>query len=212
SSGNVKIQCGGLLPTGQREKLTIPKIVNMTKQNQRTPQSKSRRKGGQFACTLCQVHFPKAEKLMNHCFTVKHRRRIFDETSQTWKYRDPPPTYKDLKLSLVCEYGDNCTKAHSQEELREWQKRIKASRKRARDAAEMGLLSYQDKLLEEYRHSNDKKMIVSGPFSNEQCLMSLVGNALGQYPKCCQTLYSVYVRKKGIQCTWNFTIISKVCF
>ncbi len=72
--------------------------------------------------------------------------------------------------SLICEYGDNCTKAHSQEELREWQKRIKASRKRATDAAEMGLLSYQDNLLEEYRHSNDKKMIVSGPFSNEQCI------------------------------------------
>ncbi len=80
--------------------------------------------------------------------------------------------------SLICEYGDNCTKAHSQEELHEWEKRIKASRKRARDAAEMGLLSYQDKLLEEYRHSNDKKMIVSGPFSNEQCIMSLVSNVL----------------------------------
>ncbi|XP_016118989.1 helicase with zinc finger domain 2-like [Sinocyclocheilus grahami] len=186
----------------KREKLTIPKIVNMTKQNQRTPQSKSRRKGGQFACTLCQVHFPKAEKLMNHCFTVKHRRRIFDETSQTWKYRDPPPTYKDLKLcgrSLVCEYGDNCTKAHSQEELREWQKRIKASRKRARDAAEMGLLSYQDKLLEEYRHSNDKKMIVSDTLPDVSI-------------SCDTDIDSVYVRKKGIQCTWNFTIISKVCF
>ncbi|XP_016312565.1 LOW QUALITY PROTEIN: helicase with zinc finger domain 2-like [Sinocyclocheilus anshuiensis] len=183
----------------KHEKLTIPKIVNMTKQNQRTPQSKSRRKGGQFACTLCQVHFPKAEKLMNHCFTVKHRRLIFDETYQTWKYRDPPPTYKDLKLcgrSLICEYGDNCTKAHSQEELREWQKRLKASRKRARDAAEMGLLSYQDKLLEEYRHSNDKKMIVSDTLPDVSI-------------SCDTDIDSVYVRKKGIQCTWNFTIISK---
>ncbi|KAL0191819.1 hypothetical protein M9458_014517, partial [Cirrhinus mrigala] len=61
--------------------------------------------------------------------------------------------------SLICEYGDNCTKAHSQEELREWQKRIKASRKRATDAAEMDLLSFQDSLLDEYRHSNDKKTI-----------------------------------------------------
>ncbi|XP_016431351.1 helicase with zinc finger domain 2-like [Sinocyclocheilus rhinocerous] len=183
----------------KHEKLTIPKIVNMTKQNQRTPQSKSRRKGGQFACTLCQVHFPKAEKLMNHCFTVKHRRLIFDETYQTWKYRDPPPTYKDLKLcgrSLICEYGDNCTKAHSQEELREWQKRIKASRKRARDAAEMGLLSYQDKLLEEYRHSNDKKIIVSDTLPDVSI-------------SCDTDIDSVYVRKKGIQCTWNFIIISK---
>lgn len=76
--------------------------------------------------------------------------------------------------SLLCEYGDNCTKAHSQEELHEWQKRIKATRKKSRDAAELGLLSYQDILLEEYRHSDNKKIIVSGPYSNEQCVMSLV--------------------------------------
>ncbi|XP_059426335.1 helicase with zinc finger domain 2-like [Carassius carassius] len=183
----------------KKENLTIPQIVNMTKHNQRTSQSKSGRKAEQFACTLCQVHFPTAEKLMNHCFTVKHRRLIFEDTSQSWKYRDPPSTYKDLKLcerSLICEYGDNCTMAHSQEELREWEKRIKATRKRVRDAAEKGLLSYQDKLLEEYRHSNDKKMIVSDTLPDVSI-------------SCDQDIDSLYVRKKGIECTWNFTITSK---
>ncbi|XP_016402096.1 helicase with zinc finger domain 2-like [Sinocyclocheilus rhinocerous] len=181
------------------ENLIIPKLVKMIKQNQRTLQSKSQEKRGQFDCTLCQVHIPNVEDLMNHCFTVKHRRLIFEDTSQTWKYRDPPPTYKDQKLcerSLLCEYGDNCTKAHSQEELREWQKRIKASRKRARDVDEMGLLSYQDSLLDEYRHSNDKKMIVSDTLPDV-------------FITCDPDLDSVYVRKKGIQCTWNLTIISK---
>ncbi len=80
------------------EKRTIPQIVNMIKRNQRTLQSNPQEKGGQFDCTLCHIHFPTDEELMNHCFTVKHRRLIFDDTSQTWKYRDPPPTYKDLKL------------------------------------------------------------------------------------------------------------------
>lgn len=75
------------------EKLTIPKLVKVIKQNQRTLQ-----KRGEFDCTLCQVHIPNDEELMNHCFTVKHRRLIYEDTSQTWKYRDPPPTYKDLKL------------------------------------------------------------------------------------------------------------------
>uniref|UniRef100_A0A9J7XFQ1 Helicase with zinc finger 2a n=1 Tax=Cyprinus carpio carpio TaxID=630221 RepID=A0A9J7XFQ1_CYPCA len=167
----------------------------MIKQNQRTLQ------GGQFNCTFCHVHFPTDEELMNHCFTVKHRRLIFEDTgtSQTWKYRDPPSTYKDLKLCespLICEYGDDCPEAHSREELREWQKRIKASRKRARDAAEMGLLSYQDNLLEEYRHSNDKKIIVSDALPDVSI-------------SCDPDIDSVYVRKKGIQCTWNFTIKSK---
>ncbi|XP_043088069.1 helicase with zinc finger domain 2 [Puntigrus tetrazona] len=183
----------------KHENLTIPQIINMTKQNPREPQSKSQRKRRRFACTLCQAQFPKAEKLMNHCFTVKHRRQIFEDTSQTWKYRDPPPAYKDLKLcerSLICEYGDNCMKAHSQQELHEWEKRIKASRKRARDAAKMGLLSYQDKLLEEYRYSNDKKMIVSDTIPDVSI-------------RCDPNTDSVYVRKKGIQCMWKFTIISK---
>ncbi|XP_043088068.1 helicase with zinc finger domain 2-like [Puntigrus tetrazona] len=173
--------------------LTIAKLVKMLKQNQRTQQ------GGQFDCTFCKNHFQTEEDLMNHCFTVKHRRLIFEDTSQTWKYRDPPPAYKDLKLCespLICEYGDNCPEAHSQQELHEWQKRIKASRKRARDAAEMGLLSYQDNLLEEYRHSNDKKMIVSDTLPD--VIIS-----------CDSDIDSVYVRKKGIQCTWNFTITSK---
>ncbi|XP_052456376.1 helicase with zinc finger domain 2 [Carassius gibelio] len=176
------------------ENLTIPKLVKLIKQNQRTVQ-----KRGEFDCTLCQVHIPNDEELMNHCFTVKHRRLVFEDTSPTWKYRDPPPTYKDLKLcerSLLCEYGDNCTKAHSKEELSEWQKRFKASRKRVRDVDEMGLLSYQDRLLDEYRHSNDKKMIVSDTLPDVVIT-------------CDPDLDSVYVRKKGIQCTWNFTIISK---
>ncbi|KAK2889663.1 hypothetical protein Q8A67_015038 [Cirrhinus molitorella] len=179
--------------------LTIPQIVNVIKQNQRKLQSKSQEKAGQFDCTLCRVHFPTDEELMNHCFTVKHRRLIFEDTSEKWKYRDPPPTSKDLKLcerSLLCEYGDNCTKAHGQEELREWQKRIKALRKNVRDAAEMDLLSYQDSLLEEYRHSNDKKTIISDILPDVSI-------------SCDPDIDSVYVRKRGIQCTWNFTIISK---
>ncbi len=75
------------------ENRTIPQLVKVIKQNQRTLQSKS-----PFDCTFCHVHFQTDEELMNHCFTVKHRRLIFDDTSQTWKYRDPPPTRKDLKL------------------------------------------------------------------------------------------------------------------
>ncbi|XP_073708722.1 LOW QUALITY PROTEIN: 3'-5' exoribonuclease HELZ2-like [Garra rufa] len=181
------------------EKLTIPKLENMIKQNQRTLKLKSQEKGVKFHCTLCQVHFPTDEELKNHCFTVKHRRLIFEDTSQSWKYRDPPPTHKDRKLcerSLICEYGDNCTSAHSHEELREWQKRIKALRSNARDAAERGLLSYQDNLLEEYRYSNDKKTIISDTLPDV-------------FITCDPDIDSVYIRKKGVQCTWNFTIISK---
>lgn len=139
-------------------------------------------------CKLCSQQFNTEEELMNHCFTVEHRKQIFEDTSSQWKHRNPAQSYKDLKLcerylllmkfdlfawikvrlkvifrhrSQTCEYGDNCMKAHSKEELREWKKRIKAARKRAQDAADQGLLSYQDHLIEEYRHSKDKEKIVS---------------------------------------------------
>ncbi|XP_048054667.1 helicase with zinc finger domain 2 isoform X2 [Megalobrama amblycephala] len=181
------------------ENLTIPQLVNVIKQNQRTLQSKPQEKGRLLDCMLCQERFPSREEFMNHCFTVKHRRLIFEDTSLKWKYRDPPLTHKDLKLcerSLVCEYGDNCRNAHSKEELREWQKRIKALRKKASDAGDLDLLSYQDTLLEEYRHSENKEMIISDTFPDVSVT-------------CDPDLDSVYVRKKGLQYTWNFTIVSK---
>lgn len=60
----------------------------------------------------------------------------------------------------TCEYGDSCMDAHSMEEFQEWHHRHKCTRKKTRAAKEQGLLSYQDSLLEEYRHSKDKEMIV----------------------------------------------------
>ncbi|XP_051562534.1 helicase with zinc finger domain 2-like [Myxocyprinus asiaticus] len=163
-------------------------------------QSKSQDRRQQFYCKLCDRKFTTNEDFMNHCFTLGHRRLIFEDSSFLWKYRDPPPTNKDLKLCaryLTCEYGDSCIEAHSQEELQEWQKRLKAARKRANDAAALGLLSYQDSLLEEYRHSKSKEMIVHDTLPD----VSIT---------CEPDLDSVYVRQKGIPYTWNLTIISKV--
>ncbi|XP_051986103.1 helicase with zinc finger domain 2-like [Xyrauchen texanus] len=162
--------------------------------------SKSQDRRQQFYCKLCDRKFTTNEDFMNHCFTLGHRRLIFEDSSFPWKYRDPPPTNKDLKLCaryLTCEYGDSCIEAHSQEELQEWQKRHKAARKRANDAAELGLLSYQDSLLEEYRHSKSKEMIVHDTLPD----VSIT---------CEPDLDSVFVRQKGIPFTWNLKIISKM--
>lgn len=60
----------------------------------------------------------------------------------------------------TCEYGDRCLEAHSAEELQEWHSRARASRKKASAAEEQGLLSYQDRLLEEYRSSSNPDHIV----------------------------------------------------
>lgn len=60
-----------------------------------------------------------------------------------------------------CEHGDKCLDAHSEEELQEWRSRARAARKKASAAEEQGLLSYQDRLLEEYRTSSNPEHIVS---------------------------------------------------
>lgn len=51
--------------------------------------------------------------------------------------------------------------AHSEEELQEWRSRARAARKKASGAEDQGLLSYQDRLLEEYRTSSNPEHIVS---------------------------------------------------
>lgn len=51
--------------------------------------------------------------------------------------------------------------AHSEEELQEWRSRARAARKKAGVAEDQGLLSYQDRLLEEYRTSTSPEHIVS---------------------------------------------------
>lgn len=58
--------------------------------------------------------------------------------------------------------GNSCTKAHSKEELQEWIQRVKVSVKKKKQALKDGLLSYQDRLLAEYRMCSNEVLIVSG--------------------------------------------------
>ncbi|XP_035380313.1 helicase with zinc finger domain 2 isoform X1 [Electrophorus electricus] len=149
-------------------------------------------------CHLCKCQFHTYEEFMNHCFTVKHRRLIFEETAFTWRYRNPPLTSKIFGLCermATCEYGDNCMKAHSVEELQEWRDRHKASRRKARAADKQGLLSYQDILLEEYRHSENKDMIMKE---------SLQGVSVS-----CDTDLNIFIRQEKISHRWTFKIKSK---
>ncbi|XP_066521197.1 3'-5' exoribonuclease HELZ2 [Hoplias malabaricus] len=153
----------------------------------------------QHHCLVCNCHFPTNEEFMNHCFTAKHRKLIFEDAPFTWKYRDPPLTSKTFKLcerKATCEYGDSCMDAHSTEELQEWQYRHKATRKKIRAAEQQGLLSYQDSLLEEYRESKNKQMIMSE---------TLPGVSVS-----CDSDLSTTVRRENIAHRWKFTIESKV--
>lgn len=61
----------------------------------------------------------------------------------------------------LCEMGSRCAKAHSVEELQEWNQRVKVAAKKKKQAMKEGLLSYQDRLIAEYRACSNEVLIVS---------------------------------------------------
>ncbi|XP_072540872.1 3'-5' exoribonuclease HELZ2 isoform X2 [Salminus brasiliensis] len=153
----------------------------------------------QHYCHVCKCQFPTNEDFMNHCFTVKHRKLIFEDRPSAWSYRDPPLTSRVFKLCerrSTCEYGNSCMDAHSKEELQEWQHRYKFARKKIRAAEEQGVLSYQDSLLEEYKQSINKDMIMT--------------ETLPDVSVSCDSDLNIFVRQEKISHMWKFTITSKM--
>ncbi|XP_035243629.1 helicase with zinc finger domain 2 isoform X1 [Anguilla anguilla] len=116
-------------------------------------------------CKPCKREFSSEDRFMNHCASLDHERMIQEDVVTEWKYR-PPPVNVNLVLQLctspyTCVYGDNCIQAHSVEELQEWRMRDRTARRKAKAADEQGLLSYQERLLREYRNSLNEVLIMS---------------------------------------------------
>lgn len=61
----------------------------------------------------------------------------------------------------TCEYGVNCPRAHCEEELQEWIMRAAEKKQIRQNIEAQGLMTYNEKLLEEYRHSSAEENIVS---------------------------------------------------
>lgn len=77
-------------------------------------------------------------------------------------------TYTFILLKLpchprpeTCEYGSKCPKAHSEEELQEWMMHGAEETEIRQNMEAQGLMSYIERLLEEYRNSSDDEHIVS---------------------------------------------------
>lgn len=64
----------------------------------------------------------------------------------------------------TCEYGNKCPKAHSEEELQEWLTRAAEEKEIRHNIEAQGLMSYSERLLEEYRNSSNQVHIVSTIF------------------------------------------------
>lgn len=117
-----------------------------------------------FYCRLCLVTFSSQESFENHCSSVEHVQMLSVDTSVQWMHRAPPlglSTFKLCSRAEVCEMGDSCTKAHSNEELQEWIQRVNVAAKKKKRAIKEGLVSYQDRLIAEYQTCSNEVLIIS---------------------------------------------------
>ncbi|XP_053106245.1 helicase with zinc finger domain 2 [Hemicordylus capensis] len=152
----------------------------------------------QFYCKVCLVTCNSQENFENHCSSVEHTQMIATDTMTQWAHRAPPYGLRSFILcgrADVCEYGQDCTKAHSLEELEEWIQRTKAAEKNKKSAKEGGLLAYQDRLIAEYQASHNEVLIIS-----EQ---------VDGVTVTCQQPLRVQSEDKKMQYRWVFSIHSQ---
>ncbi|NWH59870.1 HELZ2 Helicase, partial [Geococcyx californianus] len=117
-----------------------------------------------FYCRLCLVTFSSQESFESHCSSVEHVQMLSADTSVQWVHRAPPLGLTKFSLcsrAEVCEMGNSCTRAHSTEELQEWIQRVKVAVKKKKQALKEGLLSYQDRLIAEYRTCSNEVLIMA---------------------------------------------------
>ncbi|NWV53473.1 HELZ2 Helicase, partial [Daphoenositta chrysoptera] len=152
-----------------------------------------------FYCRICLVTVSSQESFENHCSSIEHVQMLSADSSMQWVHRAPPLGLTKFSLCSrvdVCEMGNSCTKAHSKEELQEWIQRVKVSVKKKKQALKDGLLSYQDRLIAEYRMCSNEVLIMAEHVEGVQVV-------------CEQPLHvQLEDRKKKYQ--WKFKVYSQM--
>ncbi|NXX85406.1 HELZ2 Helicase, partial [Urocolius indicus] len=152
-----------------------------------------------FYCRLCLVTLSSQESFESHCSSVEHTQMLSVDTSVQWAHRAPPLGLTKFSLcgrAEVCEMGKSCTKAHSSEELLEWIQRVKVAAKKKQQALKEGLLSYQDRLIAEYRRCSNEVLIISE-------------HVEGVRVTCEQPLH-VQLEDRRMKYRWKFVVHSKM--
>nr|XP_055162069.1 helicase with zinc finger domain 2 isoform X2 [Nyctereutes procyonoides] len=115
-------------------------------------------------CRACLVTCHSQEAFENHCSSLEHAQMVVLDQAECWEHRSPPTGLSTFELCpnpSLCEYGDICTKAHSEQELQEWTRRVQAVKLRERAAWQEGLASYQTRLLAEYQRSSSEVLVLA---------------------------------------------------
>ncbi|XP_066240525.1 3'-5' exoribonuclease HELZ2 [Saccopteryx leptura] len=119
---------------------------------------------GQLYCHACLVTCHSQEAFENHCSSQEHAQMVVLDQSVAWEHRSPPiglSTFELCPRPNLCEYGDVCTKAHSEQELQEWRQRVRTAELRQQAAWQEGLVSYRERLLAEYQRSSKEVTVLA---------------------------------------------------
>ncbi|KAM3922155.1 putative helicase with zinc finger domain [Leptodactylus fuscus] len=146
------------------------------------------------------------ENVANSVRSGFHVEDLEDGTQDGWQFRPPPrgvtssEEYTLCKRFLeqgICRYGAQCTSAHSQEELEEWQKRYASRLIRLKQQKENTQCSgsYMESLIEKWMNS----------LSPERVLSECVEGVHVEYSPD----LSVTVTTKKSQQTWTFLLTCK---
>ncbi|CAJ1050780.1 helicase with zinc finger domain 2 [Xyrichtys novacula] len=120
---------------------------------------------GNMYCKVCLLVLSSPESFFKHCSSLEHAQLLSEDTTTRWRGRQPPHGQRaDFWLCErpeTCEYGSRCPKAHSVEELQEWMMRAVEEKEIRFNIEAQGLMCYNEKLLEEYRNSNNEVYVMS---------------------------------------------------
>ncbi|KAK0154506.1 Helicase with zinc finger domain 2 [Merluccius polli] len=173
-----------------------PQLLRLSQEQEQEQQSDG---GGvaAFYCKACLLTLTSEERFLQHCATLEHAQIITGDTSTQWETRPPPCNHREdfglCDRPNTCEYGDRCVKAHSKEELREWQMRTKEEKEIRDHIDAQGLMSYAERLRKEYTHcSNEANTVIS-----EQ---------VDDVSVTCEEELLVEFEKTNVKFQWNFQV------
>ncbi|KAM6054161.1 3'-5' exoribonuclease HELZ2 [Chlamydotis macqueenii] len=152
-----------------------------------------------FYCRVCLVTFSSQESFESHCSSVEHVQMLSADTSIQWVHRAPPLGLTKFSLcgrAEGCEMGNGCTKAHSTEELQEWIQRVKVAARKKKQAMKEGLLSYQDRLIAEYRTCSNEVLIMAEHVEGVRVV--------------CEQPLHVQSEDRRLKYRWNFRVHSQM--
>ncbi|XP_077861531.1 uncharacterized protein LOC102808405, partial [Saccoglossus kowalevskii] len=113
-----------------------------------------------YYCSYCDVKCQTAVDLHLHCTSESHQAVIMSDDGRDWKHRPPPRGVTSEEYSLCdrfpkCRFGEQCTSAHSEDELSEWIERYKYRKMKMQRAKDRQLHgnSYAEQILEKWMTS-----------------------------------------------------------